>query len=78
MEWLEQNPLPSGCQNCQEEDCYNCDHAGVRWQLSLEDDLRLRRKSLIKSIDRLQKQLQSIDKQLLAISDTPSRAGIDD
>ena len=52
MEWLEADPLPVECQDCQEEDCYNCDHAGKRWYLSQEDDLRIRRKGLLKAIDR--------------------------
>lgn len=64
MEWIEANPLPEACQNCQEEDCYNCDHAGERWYLSKEDELHLRRKGLQKAIDRLQRQLEAIDRQL--------------
>ena len=31
MEWLEIETLPMECQDCQEEECYNCDHAGRRW-----------------------------------------------
>ena len=78
MEWIEKHPLPSKCQNCQEEDCYNCDYAGDRWRLSLKDDLQLRRKSLMKAIERLQKQIQSIDTQFLALSDAPVCASTDD
>ena len=65
MDWLEVDPLPAECQGCQEEDCYNCDHAGKRWYLSKEDDLRIRRKGLIKAIERLQRQVDAIDRQLL-------------
>ena len=60
MEWLEANPLPEVCLNCQ-EDCYNCDYALCRWYLSEEDDLQLRRKGLIKAIERLQRQVDEID-----------------
>lgn len=42
MEWIEANPLPTECQNCQEEDCYNCDFAMKRWYLSEEDEQRMR------------------------------------
>ena len=69
MEWLEADPLPVACQDCQEEDCYNCDHAGKRWYLSQEDDLRIRRKGLTKAIERLQRQVDDIDRQLLALTD---------
>lgn len=64
MEWLEVNPLPLECRSCQEEDCYNCDHGGNRWYLSKEDALRVRRKGLIKAIERLQRQVEDIDRQM--------------
>lgn len=59
MEWIEANPLPEECRNCREEDCYNCDTAGKRWYLSPEEELRLRRKSLKKAIERLQREQQA-------------------
>ena len=64
MEWIEANPLPAVCQNCQEEECYNCDFAGERWTLSQADELRIRRKGIIKAIDRLKRQLEAIDAEL--------------
>ena len=64
MEWIEANPLPPACQNCQEEECYNCDHAGERWTLSKADELRVRRKGLLKAIERLQRQVKAIDAEL--------------
>ena len=64
MEWIEANPLPTVCQICHEEDCYACDHAGERWYLSEQDKLLLRRKSLVKAMERLQRQIQEIDRQL--------------
>lgn len=64
MEWIEANPLPPACQNCQEEECYNCDYAGERWTLSQADELRVRRKGLLKAIERLQRQVKAIDAEL--------------
>jgi hypothetical protein len=67
MEWLEANPLPVVCENCEEEDCYNCDHAGERWFLPKVDELRLRRKGLERAIERMQQQIKEIDWELLHI-----------
>lgn len=64
MEWVEVETLPMECQDCQEEECYNCDHAGKQWQLLKEDALRLRRKGLVKAIERLQRQIEEIDREL--------------
>jgi len=72
MEWIEANPLPAVCQNCQEEECYNCDYAGERWTLSQADELRVRRKGLLKAIDRLQRQVKAIDEELKALEDNNS------
>ena len=65
MDWIEADPRPAACMNCQEEECYNCDTAGERWQLSREDELRLRRKQLVKAIERLQRKIDAIDMELL-------------
>ena len=65
MEWVEADPIPKACMNCQEEDCYNCDAAGERWQLSRNDELKLRRKQLVKAINRLQHEIDAIDIALL-------------
>ena len=72
MEWIEVNPLPDVCQKCQEEECYNCDYAGERWTLSKADDLMLKRKSLLKAIDRLQRQVKAIDEELKALENKNS------
>ena len=69
MEWLEANPLPTECQNCEEEDCYNCDHAGMRWYLSAVDELRVRRKGLVKAVERLQRQIDDIDEKLAQLEE---------
>ena len=64
MEWLEADPLPLECQICREDDCYDCDHAGKRWYLSPKDTLQLKRKSLLRAIERLQQQVAETDRQL--------------
>ena len=64
MEWVEVKCLPVECASCQEKECYNCDHAVKRWQLSREDELLLRRKRLVKGIERLQRQIEEIDREL--------------
>lgn len=76
MDWIEVNSLPAACMNCQEEECYNCDTAGERWQLSREDELRVRRKQLVKAIERLQRKIDSIDMKLLPFT-CEQRAALD-
>lgn len=46
MVWIEADPLPLECENCPEEECYNCDYAGKRWYLSEEDYQKLQQKWL--------------------------------
>ncbi len=67
MEWIEANPLPDACAECKEVDCYNCDHAGERWYLSPKDELRMRRKMIVKAIERLQRQVAAVDEELKKI-----------
>ena len=64
MMWIERNPIPEVCENCQQQDCYNCDTAGERWYLSQEDELRVVRKGLIKMVARLKKRIEEIDREL--------------
>ena len=64
MEWIEVDPLPAVCRQCHEEECYNCDFAGMRWHLSKKDALLLKRKSLAKAIERMQRQIDEIDQML--------------
>ena len=47
--------------NC---DCSSCDYALDRYYLSREDELRVRKKGLQKAIERLQRQIAEIDKEL--------------
>lgn len=65
MEWIEAEPIPDVCRDCKEEDCYHCDTAGERWQLSHEDELRVRRRQLVRAIERLQRTIDFIDAELL-------------
>lgn len=68
MEWIEAEPLPVVCQSCQEGDCFDCDYAGLRWQLSPADELRIRKKGLLQAIERMQRKVADIDKKLLLLS----------
>ena len=74
MEWVEADPIPKACMDCLEEDCYNCDSAGERWQLSREDELRVRRRQLVKAMERLQRKIDVIDMELLPLSDAQRSA----
>ena len=73
MNWIEAETIPAACRDCAEDDCYNCDTAGERWQLSREDELRVRRKQLVKAIERLQRKIDAIDIELLPFT-TEQRA----
>lgn len=71
MKWMEASPLPVACQNCKDGDCYNCDHAAARWYISQKDELQLRRKSVLQAMARLQRQLNSIDRELELLEEVP-------
>jgi hypothetical protein len=73
MEYIEVTPLPPVCQYCQEGDCYNCDYAELRWQLSQEDELQIRKKGLLRAIERMQQQVEQIDRELLLLSGQEER-----
>ena len=45
-------------------DCGSCDYGAERFYYSREDELRIRKKGLQKSIDRLRLQITEIDKEL--------------
>ena len=67
MEWIETVPIPEVCKNCREEDCYQCDVAGERWVRSREDELRSSRKLMVRAVERLQRKIQAIDRELEAM-----------
>ena len=73
MNWIESDTIPAACRDCTEEDCYNCDTAGERWQLSHEDELKVCRKQMVQAIERLQRRIYSIDIELLPFT-TEQRA----
>lgn len=64
MELIEKKPLPKVCKNCKDPDCWECDHAGERWQMSHIDELSAKKKGLQKAIERLQKQIDLIDEEI--------------
>lgn len=87
IEYIEANPLPLVCQECEEKqrlynaadeaekirmeteedfncDCGSCEHAGERWYLSRRDELILQRKAAEKAIERFQRKIAAIDKEL--------------
>jgi len=69
MKWIEADPLPAVCQTCGGVDCYHCDHAGQRWYLPQKEELQLRRKGVLHGIARLQRQLESIDRELALLEE---------
>ena len=68
MNYIEANPIPLACQKCEESgvvgDCGSCDNAGERWYLSRRDELLLKRKGLLKAIERYERQIDAIDREL--------------
>lgn len=45
-------------------DCGSCEHGGERFYLSRKDELTLQRKAAEKGIERLQRKIAAIDKEL--------------
>lgn len=50
--------------NC---DCGSCEHGGERFYLSRKDELTLQRKAAEKAIERLQRKIAAIDKELASM-----------
>lgn len=69
LEYIEVVPPPAECENCEELDCGECDVAGLRWVLTKRSELELKRKMKIKEIERFQRELAEIDRQLLELTD---------
>ena len=67
LNYKERNPLPPICVNCQEEDCYECDYALDRWELDPADELRLRKKLKQRAIERMEREIAEIDRQLVEL-----------
>ena len=70
MVWIEADSLPEECAACREKDCYNCDSAQQRWQLSRVEELRLRRRALEAAQERIRRQIQAIDDELMPMTDS--------
>ena len=68
MEWIEANPLPQVCQECEAEqregDCGSCEYGGLRFYLSEEDELKVSRKGLLRRIERDQAKVKEIEAKL--------------
>lgn len=76
LELIEKDPLPQICQECEaagEADCGSYDNAGDRWILPREEELWLKRKLKIKAIQRLERELSTIDTELAEIMATKGR-----
>ena len=63
MIWQEADTIPKECRNCK-KDCYSCDIAGKRWSLSQRDSLLIKRKMMVRAVERLQRKIAEIDKEL--------------
>lgn len=50
MDFLQSDPLPETCANCDEQDCCSCDYAADLWVLSAQDQLWLRRLKLTSAV----------------------------
>ncbi len=73
MEWIEVQPLPQACVECEEEDCGNCDTAGERWGLSEKSELLVRKKAAQKAIERILRDLADIDRRLEQLNATEQK-----
>lgn len=74
MEWKEVEHLPEECLDCNEENCYNCDIACKRWYLPENEELNLKRKSLLHSIKRLHQQVIEIDLHIIPFTEQQKKA----
>ena len=56
MEWIEANPLPERCGDC-DEDCWECDFALDRWIILDEDRGKIQKMMLQRAVSRLCRKL---------------------
>lgn len=71
MEYYEANPLPLVCKVCEASgnvDCGECEHALERFYLSRRDELILQRKAAERGIERFQRRIVEINKELEKLS----------
>ena len=68
MEWIEANPLPQVCRDCEadgkEIDCGSCEYGGLRFYLSEADELKTTRKGLLRRIERDNARVKEIEARL--------------
>ena len=64
MNWIEAEQLPQACEQCREQECYNCEVAAQRWVLTEQAKLRIRRNVIRKEIERLLVELSQIERKL--------------
>ena len=60
--YIEVNPLPERCVDCK-EDCYNCDFALDRFQITKEQEIKQIIRCKITHIKLLQRQLHIVEKE---------------
>lgn len=68
LEFIEANPLPQVCQECEAEqrewDCGSCEYGGLRFYLPEAEELKLSRKGLLRRIERDQAKVKEIEAKL--------------
>lgn len=64
MNWIQTEPLPEHCLRCKEAECYNCDVAAQRWELTQQAALRIRRDGICRKIEDLLVELSEVEKAL--------------
>lgn len=71
MNYYEVEQLPEVCLTCEEEDCYNCDHALERWEMSKLDRLKMKRalkivqlKSIMEHTEKIEAEIKDLDTKI--------------
>lgn len=64
MNYYEVEQLPEVCLTCEEEDCYNCDHALERWEMSKLDRLKMKRALKIVQLKRIMEHTEKIEAEI--------------
>jgi hypothetical protein len=59
--WIEKEKTPGFCLLCDEEECYNCDNALDRWEISEEDYIKNTIRFKITHIKFLKRQLEAAE-----------------
>lgn len=71
MRFVEANPLPQICQECEAEkrelDCSSCEYAGYRFLTSELDELTAKKKLLLRRLSRDQERVREIEVRIAEI-----------